>query len=157
MYIRLEPADFFMYRVIMVFDLENPDAEDQQVRDYLTEHELEPKYQRVGEFEERQCELMQFGGCYLGNRHLDAIGKIQRTQVETELVMEQIEVHLSDESAGDLGLSGERRKSAAAELEPMFHEDSVFSTAENGELTATLDGPAVREAARKLIAASAGD
>ena len=29
MYIRLEPADFFMYRVIMVFDLENPDAEDQ--------------------------------------------------------------------------------------------------------------------------------
>ena len=100
---------------------------------------------------------MQFGGCYLGNRHLDAIGKIQRTQVETELVMEQIEVHLSDESAGDLGLTAERRKATVAELEPMFHEESVFSTAENGELTATLDGPAVREAARKLIATSAGN
>ena len=156
MFIRLEPADFFMYRVIMIFDLESPDSEDQQVRDYMTEHELEPKYQRVGEHEERQCELMQFGGCYLG-RHLDAIGKIQRIQVEIELVTEQIEAHLSDVSAGDLALSEEGRKATVAELVPAFHEDSVFSTSENGELVATLDGASVREAARQLIATSAGD
>ncbi len=156
MFIRLEPADFFMYRVIMIFDLESPDAEDQQVRDYLTEHELEPKYQRVGEHEERQCELMQFGGCYLG-RHLDSIGKLQRTQVEIELVTEQIEAHLSDDTAGDLGLNEERRKSTVAELVSAFHEDSAFSTAENGELVATLDGASVRDAARQVISSSSGD
>ena len=156
MFIRIEPADFFMYRVIMIFDLESPDSEDQQVREYMTEHELEPKYQRVGEYEERQCELMQFGGCYLG-RHLDAIGKLQRTQVEIELVTEQLEAHLSDESAGDLALTDERRKATVAELVTTFREESVFSTSESGELVATLDGPSVREAARQLIASTSGN
>ena len=156
-YIKLEPADFFMYRVIMIFDLENPDSEDQQVRDYLVEHELEPKYQRTGDYEGRHSELMQFGGCYLGRRHLDAIGQMQRAQVEKELVTEQIEAHLSDEAAEDLALTGEGLKAAVAELLPRFHEDSAFTTAESGELVATLDGEAVRNAARQLMAASAGD
>jgi hypothetical protein len=77
MFIRVEPADFFMYRVILIFDLERPDSEDQDVRDYLTETELEAKYQSKGELDERQCEFLQFGGCYLG-KHLDSIGRIQR-------------------------------------------------------------------------------
>ena len=55
MFIKVEPADFFMFRVIMTFDLEYPDSEDQDVLDYLTEHELEPRYLSQGEFEERQC------------------------------------------------------------------------------------------------------
>ena len=155
MFIKVEPADFFMYRVIMIFDLENADAEDQDVRNYLTEHELEPKYQRTGEYEERQCELMQFGGCYLG-RHLDSIAKIQRTAVEVELLTEEIEAHLSDASVETLALTGERRKATVAQLVPNFHQESAFSTAENGELMATLDGEAVREAARHLIASSVG-
>ena len=33
-----------MYQVKLIFDLEEPNSEDQQVRDYMTEHELEPKY-----------------------------------------------------------------------------------------------------------------
>ena len=33
MLIKVEPADFFMYRAILIFDLENRDPEDQQVRD----------------------------------------------------------------------------------------------------------------------------
>ena len=41
MYIKVEPAEFFMYRVIMIFDLEQPDPEDQEARDYMEEWELE--------------------------------------------------------------------------------------------------------------------
>ena len=93
MFIKVEPADFLMFRVIMTFDLENPDSEDQQVRDYLTEHDLEPRYTNQGEFEDRQCEFMQFGGCYLGN-HLQNISQIQRVAVEIELLTAEIRVHL---------------------------------------------------------------
>ena len=32
MFIKVEPAEFFMYRVIMVFDLESPDSEDPAAR-----------------------------------------------------------------------------------------------------------------------------
>ena len=31
MFIKVEPAEFFMYRVILVFDLESPNSEDQNV------------------------------------------------------------------------------------------------------------------------------
>ena len=93
MFIKVEPADFFMFRVIMTFDLENPDSEDQDVRDYLTEHDLEPRHNSEGEFESRQCQFMSFGGCYLGN-HLQNISQIQRAAVEIELLTAEIRVHL---------------------------------------------------------------
>ena len=69
-----------MYRVILIFDLESPDSEDPDVRGYLAEQELEPRYQSMGELDQRQCEFLQFGGCYLG-KHLDSISRIQRNAV----------------------------------------------------------------------------
>ncbi|MCI0800000.1 MAG: hypothetical protein J4O06_14570, partial [Chloroflexi bacterium] len=95
MFIKIEPAEFFMYRVILIFDMESPDSEDQEVRDYLEEHELEPRYQSTGELDQRQCEFLQFGGCYLG-RHVDSIGQIQRKAVEVELLTAAIRGHLAD-------------------------------------------------------------
>ena len=144
-----------MYRVILIFDMESPDSEDQEVRDYLAEHELEPRYQSTGELDQRQCEFLQFGGCYLG-RHMDSIGQIQRKAVEVELLTAAIRGHLADAIAGDVGedagLTEQQRQSAVAELVPEFHQDSSFQTAENGELIAVRDGEAVREAARQLAA-----
>ena len=35
MIIKVEPADFFMYTVVLIANLENPDPEDQDIRDYL--------------------------------------------------------------------------------------------------------------------------
>ena len=96
MFIKVEPAEFFMYRVILVFDLESPNSEDQNVRDYMTEWELEPKYQRVGDFEGSNSEIMQFGGCYLG-RHLGKISEIQRSHVEREIIIAEIGLVLDDE------------------------------------------------------------
>ncbi len=155
MFIKIEPADFFMYRVILIFDMESPDSEDQGVRDYLAEHELEPRYQSTGELDQRQCEFLQFGGCYLG-RHVDSIGQIQRKAVEVELLTAEIQGHLADTTGDgvgeDAGLTEQQRQAAVAELVPEFHQESSFQTAENGELIAVLDGEAVRAAAHHLAA-----
>ena len=151
MFINVEPAEFFMYRVKLIFDLEQPDSEDQQVRDYMTEHELEPRYLSTQELDDRQCEGMQFGGCYLG-RHLDNIGKIQRNAVEVELLTAEIEAHLNASTTEDPPLPEEQRQGTIANLVEEFHQDSSFETAENGDLMVVLDGQAVRAAARRRIA-----
>ena len=151
MFINVEPAEFFMYRVKLIFDLEQPDSEDQKVRDYMTEHELEPRYLSTQELDERQCEVMQFGGCYLG-RHLDNIGKIQRNAVEVELLTAEIEAHLNASTTEDPTLPEEQRQDTIANLVEEFHQDSSFETAENGDLMVVLDGEAVRAAARRRIA-----
>ena len=144
-----------MYRVILIFDMESPDSEDQEVRDYLEEHELEPRYQSTGELDQRQCEFLQFGGCYLG-RHVDSIGQIQRKAVEVELLTAAIRGHLADTTSEDVGeaagLNEQQRQAAVAELVPQFHQESSFQTAENGNLIAVLDGEAVRAAAGHLAA-----
>ena len=155
MFIKVEPADFFMFRVIMTFDLEYPDSEDQDVRDYLTEHELEPRYLSQGEFEERQCEFMQFGGCYLGN-HLQNISQIQRVAVEVELLTAEIRVHLNISPDATTPLAKDQQ-TTITQLVKDFHRDSSFQTNENGELIAVLDGNEVRAAASQLASVSSDD
>ena len=154
MFINVEPAEFFMFRVKLIFDMEQPNSEDQQVRDYLTEHELEPKYQYTSELDDRQCQVMQFGGCYLGRRHLDSIGQIQRHAVEVELLTAEIEGHLNASTHPELHLPVETRQAAIAGLVEQFHDDSAFQKAENGDLLAVLDGDAVRAAAHDRMPAS---
>ena len=149
MIIKVEPTDFFMYRVNLIYDLENPDSEDQQVRDYLVDNQLEPKYQGTGDHEGRKSEMMQFGGCYLG-KHLARIGEIQRNAVEVELLTEEIERHLEAASNGALALSKEQRPETVSQLVDQFHQESSFQTNENGELIAVLNGDAVVDAARRV-------
>ena len=152
MFINIEPAEFFMYRVKLIFDLEQPNSEDQPVRDYLAEHELEPKYLHKQELEGSQCEVMQFGGCYLGRHHLDRIGQIQRAAVEVELLTAEIEGHLNASTSEEPVLSDDQRQDTIANLVQEFHQDSSFETAENGDLMAVLDGESVRAAARRRMA-----
>ena len=152
MFIKVEPAEFFMYRVIIVFDLEAPNAEDQEVRDYMTEWELEPKYQRTGDFEGSNSEIMQFGGCYLG-RHLGKISEIQRGHVEREIITAEIRLLLDDE--GDpVAVPDDRREDTVRELVQTFYQPDVFQPNDDGLLETTLDGPAVRQAARQLLASA---
>ena len=151
MFIKVEPADFFMFRIIMTFDLENPDSEDQEVRDYLTEHGLEARHTSEGEFEDRQCEFMSFGGCYLGN-HLQNISQIQRIAVEIELLTAQIEQHLDSLPAEEMVLTEEQRRAAIAALVEEFHQESVFQANENGELIAVLDDSQVLAATLRVLA-----
>lgn len=150
MFIQVAPVDFFMYSVKLFFDLEEPNSEDQAVRDYLAAHELEPKQQGIGELDSHRTEIMRFGGCYLG-RHLDRIAQIQRHAVEVELLTAAIEEHLKASIPGGASLSEEERQTAIPRLVQDFHQDSSFQKGENGELVAALDGNAVREAARCLL------
>ena len=152
MFIKVEPAEFFMYRVILVFDLENPNSEDQDVRDYMTEWELEPKYQRTGDFEGSNSEIMQFGGCYLG-RHLGKISEIQRSHVEREIITAEIGLVL-DDASDPVAVPDDRREETVAQLVQTFHQPEVFQPNGEGLLEAVLDAPAVRQAARELLAAA---
>ena len=150
MFIKVEPAEFFMYRVIIVFDLEAPNSEDQEVRDYMTEWELDPKYQRVGDFEGSNSEIMQFGGCYLG-RHLGKISEIQRSHVEREIILAEIGQILDDDGDPVL-VPDERREETVRQLAETFYQPEVFQPNAEGLLEAVLDPSAVREAARDLLA-----
>ena len=150
MIIKVEPADFFMYTVVMISNLENPDSEDQEIRDYLEAQELEPKYRSEGEFEGRHSESIQFGGCYLG-RHLGEINLIQQKYIEQELITFEINRHLG-ESDRPVEIPEERREGTVAELLESFNNESAFREMDDGKYEVALDGEAVREAARSLLA-----
>jgi hypothetical protein len=150
-FIKVEPKEFFMYSVTLVYDLESPNTEDQEVKDYLAEHELEPKYQGTGEYEGRQSEVMYFGGCYLG-RHLQRIGEIQRRAVEAEIIEAEIEHHLAAASNNRVTIPDGCRKETVAKLVQEFHNESSFQTNEDGELYVSLEEDAVVEAARRVLA-----
>ena len=151
MFIKVEPAEFFMYRVILVFDQEAPNSEDQEVRDYMTEWELEPKYQYTGDYEGSNSEIMQFGGCYLG-RHLGRISEIQRSHVEREIITAEIALALDDED-DPVAIPDAMREETLSQLTQTFHQPEVFQPNDEGLLEAVLDAPAVRRAARELLAA----
>ena len=152
MFIKVEPAEFFMYRVILVFDLETPNAEDQEVRDYMTEWELEPKYQRTGDFEGSNSEIMQFGGCYLG-RHLGKISEIQRSHVEREIITAEI-AHVLDNAEQPVAIPADIREETIRSLVDTFYQPGVFQPNDEGLLEAALDDEAVRQAALQLLSAA---
>ena len=150
MIIKVEPADLFMYSVVMISNLETPDPEDREIHDYLESQELEPRYQSEGDFEGRHSESIQFGGCYLG-RHLGEINQIQQRYVEEELVEYEINRHLG-ESDNPVDLPDDQREDAIAELMKSFNNEGAFKEMDDGKFSVALDGEAVREAARTLIA-----
>ena len=157
MYITVEPAGLMMHTVKLVFDPADPAAEDQQVRDYLSEHELEPRYHWFAEIdglEGRECEIMQFGGCYLG-RNLQNIGLIQRRVVEDELLTAEIDRHIADGRLAVLADADEGdRRGAVAALIDEFRVEESFNQGEDGELRATLDTDVLQQAAARALAAT---
>ena len=160
MYITVEPAGLMMHTVKLVFDPSEPAPEDQQVRDYLSQHELEPRYHWFAEIEGlegRECEIMQFGGCYLG-RNLQNIGVIQRRVVEEELLTAEIERHIASGNLVDLaGASEGQRRDAMVALIEEFRVEESFGQGDDGELRATVDAAALQDAtARALAGAAAG-
>ena len=96
------------------------------------------------------CDVLQFGGCYLGN-HLEGIGRIQRNAVEVELLTAEISRHLDSVPDGQALITGERRQAALATLVGEFQRESAFHSNEQGELTASLEEAEVWEAARRVL------
>ena len=155
MYITVEPAGLMMHTVKLVFDPSDPAPEDRQVRDYLSQHELEPRYHWFAEIDGlkgRQCEIMQFGGCYLG-RNLQNIGLIQRRVVEEELLTAEIERHVAAGNLTELAGAPERQRAdAIAALVEEFRVEESFGQDAAGELSATLDAAILKNAAARVLA-----
>ena len=150
MYIKVEPAGFFMHTVKVIFDLDCPNTEDGPVREYLAEHQLEPRYRWDEDLEGNRGEVLQFGGCYLGN-HLQGIGQIQRNAVEVELLTAEITSQLHLMLDRQNLVTEERRQAAIFALVREFHRESVFQANEQGELTAVLEERELREAVRLAL------
>ena len=150
MFVSVEPAEMFMYLVKLFFDQENPDSEDAEAKSYLQEHDLEPRYLFDDELEGRKYQVMQFGGCYLGN-HLEALAQIQRRAVEIQVLTEKIQDHLGGLEVGGERLSLDSLRATAAALVPQFQVGSSFQTGDKGELVAVLDAEIVIEAARQVV------
>ncbi len=83
MLVRLEPKDWLMHAVYLFFDEDKPDPEDQEVRDYLAAHGLEPKRDTTTTWDGREWYVMYFGGCYLG-RHLRVLSEMPRRAADTQ-------------------------------------------------------------------------
>ena len=149
MFIEIEPAGFFMHTVKLIFDLDNPDSEDIEVRDYLAKHELEPRYRWDDKLEDDKAEVIQFGGCYLGN-HLQDIGQIQRKAVEVELLIEAltpyVEEVLKEVESGQVSDG----KFITDQLVKIFHDESYFGSNESGEMTVSLPVDLVLRSARSI-------
>ena len=135
-----------MFTVQFCFDLEQPDLEDQDVRDYLLQHDLEPKYEWEAESEGRSCKWMQFGGCYLG-RHFQEIGLLQRRAVEVELLSEEISLVVE----GIAGLIDAKSAAILSELVSDFQCESSFQVDDKGELVVVLDKAALDGVLKRLL------
>jgi len=154
LFIKVEPAGFFMHTVKLIFDLDKPDSEDTEVRDYLTQHELEPRYRWDDKLDDNNAEVIQFGGCYLGN-HLQSIGQIQRKAVEVELLVEVISPYVEELFNEEGLIHVGTRKGVINELVSEFHDGSYFGSNESGELAVSLPQDEILRSAKLILTKNA--
>ena len=156
MIIRVEPKEFFMHAVYLVFNAEQSDLEDEAVRQYLLEHKLYAKTTQKTMYEGWNCEVMYFGGCYLG-RHLSSINELQLRVVEKELVSQHVQKVLVHEPAEEVSevasrLARDRIETLVDDLVNEFNIESSFGTDENGQLKLALDEATVQGRFMELAA-----
>ena len=150
MYLKVEPKDWNMYSVMFYFDTTRPNSEDDEVRRYLSDNDLEPR--RIGEdhLEERKFEVLQFGGCYLGN-HMQAISAIQRRAMERDLLLDAIPRLLGDgpdtDAARRFEALGETERDAVLQgLADELHVESSFAVDDEDQIEVVLDATTVQRA-----------
>jgi len=149
MFLKVEPSGFFMHTVQIMFDPANPNSEDNSVRKYFLDHDLEPRYEWVEQIDGRNCNWMQFGGCYLGN-HLQEIGKLQRKAVEEEPISEEITRILNNLDDSERMIDHGQLDYISDELAQEFHTADNFTVNESGELEAVIDEEVLKSAVRRI-------
>jgi hypothetical protein len=155
MIIRVEPKDFFMSTILLLFDREHPDPEDQEVKRYLAERGLEPKRTFDTASQEQYSVVWQFGGCYLG-RHLDAIADIQKKYLEAEMLADEIPRLLKADTEVEMQeavdqLPDARRQELVATLVKEFHQESTFGPDAEGNVKIMLEPAVVQRRFRELL------
>jgi hypothetical protein len=155
MRIKIAPKEFFMYAVFLAFSKEHSDPEDAAIKAYLDAHELIPKAQGTDRIADQECEVLYFGGCYLGN-HLDVIRDMQRQAVEHELLTVAIERILQATTAPETRrvadqLPAPQRQGLIAKLVQEFHQDTSFGANEEGYLQVTLEPAVIQQRFLELV------
>ena len=155
MIIKVEPRDWNMASVFLLFDAEQPDSEDEKVRSYLDERGLQPKRTRTTQVDDRECDVWSFGSCSLGP-HLHAIAEIQRKTLEREALAAKIAVLIKDGPEGGVretavGMGEDELYAAVDGLLDEYDRDSSFATDDEGRITIALDPAEVQASFLKLV------
>jgi hypothetical protein len=155
MIIRVEPKDFFMSTILLIFEREQPDPEDDEVKRYLTDRSLEPRRTFETTYQERGCLVWQFGGCYLGG-HLNTIADIQRKYLEEEMLAHEISRVLKESAAVEMQevvdqWPDARFQELVGTLAKEFHQESSFAPDADGHLTVTLEPAVIQHRFRELL------
>jgi hypothetical protein len=155
MIIRVEPKDFFMSTILLLFDQTYPDPEDEEVKRYLAERALEPKRTFDNASQEQYGVVWQFGGCYLG-RHLDAIADIQKKYLEAEMLADEIPRLLKADAEVEMQeavdqLPDARRLELVDTLVKEFHRESSFGPDAEGHVKVMLEPALVQRRFRELL------
>ena len=158
MIIRVEPKDWNMYTVQMFFSQTRPHAEDPDVRQYLTDNDLEPRRQSEVELDGERFQVLSFGGCYLGANRMQAIADIQKSVVRRELLAEEIVVLLTTGAVTDAHREAAAMTDADLEksvgvLVDKLNDDSSFETDAEGQLQVVINADDVRARFLELAAA----
>ena len=144
-----------MSTIFLIFMRQRPDPEDEDVKHYLAEHALEPRRAFDTTYEERDCTIWQFGGCYLG-QHLHAIADIQKVYLEAEILAHEIARLVKQDGAAELRetaaqLSDDRLQELISCLVKEFHQESAFASDAQGNVVVVLDPMVVRGRFKELL------
>jgi hypothetical protein len=158
MWIEVEPADFFMFRVSLLFSRQEPDVEDPWVREYLKQYDLEPRRQLEIERDGHPIEVLQYGQCYLGN-HAYKIRDLHKRGVEIAALRHTLPEMLADlradpASGQDLGTEGPDEPTIEA-LADRVHPEAQFAQDKDGRLIVGVDPDVLRAAYRDVVGAAA--
>src|SRR5918992_2147918 len=159
MIIRVEPKDFFMSTIFLIFDREQPDPEDEEIKGYLAERSLEPKRTVETAYQERDCLVWQFGGCYLGG-HLNTVADIQRRNLEEEMLAHELPRLLKESAAVETQetvdqLPDTRLQELVGTLVKEFHQESSFAPDADGNIKVTLEPAVIQRRFRELLQSGA--
>jgi hypothetical protein len=111
--------------------------------------------QGTDQIDGQACEVLYFGGCYLGN-HLQVLEDMQRQAVEHDLLRVAI-AHVLQEPT-DPGTRRVVEKTPAPELQALiahlvqeFHQDASFAADEAGYLQVSLDPAVIQQRFVELV------
>ncbi|HEX2171026.1 MAG TPA: hypothetical protein VHL09_01100 [Dehalococcoidia bacterium] len=147
MWIEMEPADVFMFRISLLFSRVSPDPEDAWIREYLEKNQLEPRRTFETEREGEPLEVLQYGQCYLGN-HLYTIRDLRRRGIERMLVRQAIPElldNIREDPATREGISDAPLSDAAVEaIAERIHPAAEFVQDEEGRVAVGIEPDLLR-------------
>ena len=149
MIIQVEPKSWNMQTILLLFDKCDPHNEDEDIRQYLSRFNLEPKRVYGTRIEGQEFQVLSFGGCYLHPGHVEKIAAIQKAAVDREFIAGFILNSIMSDT--DQTLSRITNNMSNSILEKVIlkiiqnnQTDSTVTYRDNGEALINLDQELIR-------------